>query len=419
MEPYKNLSTVKFYKLPDYIDMRKIIATKVAQNPVNPVNIRNSIGSIYYFFKESLIHDKEFKYTKNPAGKFLLYYGMFNCRKDHLKNFLNFSSHFHDADICNAYFLDKTNISFFYFIKCIPLFFIWLFQMLSNRISLGEACNAIRYVQLTYQYSIKLQPIFKKHYKFVVVYYDTSPDENYVVQEFSRLNVVTMTLQHGIFSRKNVLRTISDTAFELSESMSDYFLVWNKYTQDEAVKVGLKREKVIILGVPKFIDISKPTQILASRNKIFGVILNNSAFDIHNRKLIETANEISNITGYKYILRYHPQMHGNEYKILCNNNFLSKGDNSKSIAEYATEVSFTIISSSSVFVDLLMLKHPVYRLRVSEEDTYSTVSFNSFGSIEELNELLCSKSEDENAFAYLCNDYNIFENYRKFFDKFI
>jgi hypothetical protein len=225
-----------------------------------------------------------------------------------------------------------------------------------------------------------------------------------------------MTLQHGIFAKKSAIHTISDTAFELSSSISDYYLAWNEYTKDEAVKVGLQPNKVIVLGAPKYINIKEPESACHAYNDLFGVILNNSAFDTHNRHLVNMANQIYSKTGKKYILRYHPQMKGDEYKSLYGQGFFKKDDNTHSISEYANEVSFTIISSSSVFVDLLLLKHPTYRLRVFEEDTYSSVTYNSFSSVDELLDILKCGNFDNKAFSYLCNSYDTYDNYRHFFD---
>ena len=141
---------------------------------------------------------------------------------------------------------------------------------------------------------------------------------HFFVQMCQNRKVLTMTLQHGIFARKSVIHTITDTAFELSESISEYYLAWNQYTKDEAIKVGLGPEKIIVLGAPKYINTKEPTEICKADNDVFGVILNNSAFDKHNRCLIEMANQIYNKTGLKYVLRYHPQMGGVEYKSLYN-----------------------------------------------------------------------------------------------------
>lgn len=417
MEYYANLTKVHFWGFSKDINFRKIIATKVAQAPVVPICWRNALGGIFLYFMYSFIDERYYKFEISKDHEYLMLFGKFNCRADHQRTFSNFANTMGDADVIMADFLDKKVYHPFRFLKSIPLFFVWLFQMLAKGMPLLEALNAIRFVELCYIQKKELSSYFDKKYKFVVAYYDASPDESFIIQEFKNRGVLTMTLQHGIFARKSKIRSITDTAFEISESVSDYYLAWNQYTRDEAIKIGLNPENVIVLGAPKYISFKEPDSACFSDSNVFGVILNNSAFDLHNRKLIEAANNISKEMNMKYYLRYHPQMKGSEYKDLYNENFIAVNNNKTTIAQYAQTVNFTIISSSSVFVDLLLLKHPTYRLKVLEDDTYSTVEYNSFSTASQLKEMHNNRKADNPAFDYLCNSYNTYKNYRTFFDQ--
>ena len=419
MERYKNIDKVHFYKLPHYIDFKKIISVKRAQASTVPVSIRNAIGGIFYFFQYSLIKERAYEFVSSDNGRFLFLYGLYNYRNDHQKTFLDFCKRFPDADVLYAKQLAKKEYTLCRFFSSVPMFFVWLLQMLMCRVDLLSALNAIPYVLLCYYQMHYTKSLLKKDYKFIVSYYDASPDECFTIQEFKNKGITTMTLQHGIFAKKNVVRSITDTAFEIEDSVSEYYLAWNQYTKDEAMRLGKCKDKVVVLGAPKYINYEEPLTSTCSNENIFGVILNNSAFETHNMKLIETANEIARTTDMKYVLRYHPQMNGDEYQKMYGPGFLCVNNNKTSIKEYASSVSFTIISSSSVFVDLLLLKHPTYRLKVFDEDTYSTVPFNSFEKVEDLKILLQSNQIDKNAFKYLCNSYNTFKNYRDFFDSFL
>lgn len=414
---YSKLKGVRFVGLPKYINWENVLAVKVADSQANPISLKNALGGFYWFFKFSIVEDRTYHKIINKKSEFLIFYGKYNLRKDHLKTFLGFSKRFSDADVIYADFNEKVKYNVLRLFYTLPLMLVWLFQMIIHRVPFLTACNTLPFV--LYCYDLNREAVNVSSYKFVVVYYDASPDENFLVQVCKKSRVLTMTLQHGIFARKSVIHTITDTAFELSESISDYYLAWNEYTKDEAIKVGLAPEKVKVLGAPKYINSQEPSDICRSNNNVFGVILNNSAFEIHNRRLIDMANQIYLRSGRKYVLRYHPQMNGNEYKSLYNEGFLKCDDNGHSIREYAQNVSFTIISSSSVFVDLLLLKHPTYRLKVTTEDTYSTVPFNSFDTVEELLELQKNPGEISEAFTYLCNTYNVYNNYRSFFDSIL
>ena len=415
---YGRFDKLKLLGLPDYVNLRQVLSVKVADAVANPVRFYNACGGVLYFLRDAFIEDRRYETQIRGSSSFLLFYGKYNLRKDHQKTFLNFSKCFEDADVIYADFMPKRYHPF----RLLMRFFymlVWLTQMLFNKIPIFEACNSLPYIQLVYELQKQMNKILVKDYRFVVTYYDAAPDENYFTQVSKQKSITTMTLQHGIFARKNEINSITDTAFELSCSISDYYLAWNQYTKDEAIKVGLPSEKIIVLGAPKYINTKEPEKACKAENSTFGVILNNSAFDRHNRCLIDMANDIYDKTGFHYLLRYHPQMNGGEYKELYGRGFLKEDDNSHSILDYANSVSFTIISSSSVFVDLLLLKHPTYRLKVTEEDTYSTVNFNSFSTVDELIKIRETKKDDDSAFNYLCTSYDTYNKYRSFFNSIL
>lgn len=414
---YERFEKVKLFGIPKNINLTSVLAVKNAAYCSDKITVRNSLGGIYYYLRDALFDDKKYIFELNHDNKYLLFYGKYNCRRDHQKTFVNFSNHFKDADVIYATFLPRKRFRPLRFIMSLLRLNVWLFQLIfrRKRPSFGEIFNALPYIQMCYFQNKELFALNDKKYSFVVVYYDASPDENFVVQLYKNKGVCTATLQHGIFAKKSTIKTITDTAFELSSSISDYYLAWNKYTYDEAIKVGMDSSKIKILGMPKYIDLEEPKSVLGQDNKIFGVILNNSAFDLHNKKLIEIANSFAETYGYSFWVRYHPQMKGNEYNNMFSRFCLGTADNKESIAEFASKISFSIISSSSVFVDLLILKHRAFRLCVNEDDTYSSVKQNSFNNLSELY-MLVNSAYDESAFKYLCNSYDTFNNYRSFFD---
>lgn len=415
--PYRKLKYIHFWRFPGYIDFSKVVVAKTARISFNPPRLKNSIGGIYYFFQLSLKYKWVYKEKKSTEGQFLQLYGQKNCRLDHQNTFLNFAEKFNDADIIYGDFNRERNVNYVGFLKSIPLFVIWMAQMFMSGVSLYASLNVIYYILICYYQKAQLSEVFNRTYKFVVVFYDASPDENYIVQEFKNRGILTMTLQHGMYSRKNTIKSIADTAFEITGSIADYYLAWNQYTKDEAVKMGVDEKRIVVLGPPRYIDLKEPEIPILAYNNIFGVILNNSSFDEHNRRLISMANQIYDTTGFRFVVRYHPELPEAKYDSMLGEGFLSKGDNKRTIKEYAEGVSFTIISGSSVFIDLLLLKHPVYRLIVSEDDNYSSVKFNSFTTVKELQKLLKSKETENEAFFYLCDSYDVYQKYRMFFDK--
>ena len=108
-------------------------------------------------------------------------------------------------------------------------------------------------------------------------------------------------------------------------------------------------------------------------------------------------------------------MAGNEYEDLTKQiwkcRVVEKGCTTK---EFAGMVSFSVASESSVYVELICLGHPTYRLRVDANDKFARVGMGSFQTLEELSELREDDSLRQRLYHYFCCEGDIKENYVKF-----
>lgn len=373
------------------------------------------------FISESLFDTYTYHFEKHDNSYFLMFYGKSYFRIDHQKTFLDFANNFNYADvICAKRVEGKRKAHPLRFLKYQLLSFIWVIQLLFRGVKFKDSVAHLSLLITCKETEKFIKKIDFSKYFFVVSYYDMAPDQNYLIQFCNSKNIRTMTLQHGIFARKSNITIINDMAVEFTESPSNYYLAWNEYTKDEAMKVGIPENKIIVLGIPRYSCFEEPPTRQIEKKNCFGVMLNGKNFGLHNKKLIDMANKIYLISGIKFYLRYHPSLKGDEYASMCEGGYLGNLSNKDSIQDYISCVDFTIISSSSVFVDLIFLKHPVYRLIVSDDDTYSNVGEHSFSSEEELVDCITkvgNNDSNEVLFKYLCTGYNTIEKYRDFFNK--
>lgn len=252
-----------------------------------------------------------------------------------------------------------------------------------------------------------------------VVYYDVSKYDYMFVKFLQAKRIKTATLQHAAFISP---RKVSNSNFEfegveLSNSISDIFLAWNPFTKDEAIKSGMREEKVKILGIPKYIG-GTVNESTHDATHCFGVVLNAKSFDGLNRKLIQYADFVAKKTGYNYYLKYHPQFQEFIYDDLPKSGMcLGHFDLSLPVSKYVQLVDFTLISNSTVFIELIFIKHTVIRMQAGEEDKFKDILTNSFGNKEELNILLDNgiTTSNDQLFQYMCYTENPQENYEQFF----
>lgn len=259
--------------------------------------------------------------------------------------------------------------------------------------------------------------------KLAVVYSDRHLNEYIFITYMKTLDIKTATLQHGAFiSKREVSKpTIDFAGIEFAYSRADYFLAWNQFTKDEAIKSGMDSDKIKILGIPKYINYNFNS--IAKENKnVFGLMLNGASMDQLNRELISYANELAKKTNKKYYLKYHPGFKNFVYDDIVEKEYFAGNlEINSTITDYIDMVDFTLISNSSVFIELVFLHHKVYRMNAGEYDKFSDIKINSFNNTEELMELVENDKENRNneMFKYLCYTENPKKTYKEFFNKFI
>lgn len=395
-------------------DWEKPLAVKLALHEMGRLRKRSIAGSVLKIFRNHITHNYKYELVSNYESKVLLFYGKWNYREDHFKVFSKFSS---ELQIYDYLFPLRSHHEFHIFkiLKLLILSFIWFWYLTFKGYSLVETFNVIPVLTEGKTLEEIMEKMNIKKYSVVITYYDVSPDESIFIQYAKMNQLITCTLQHGIFAKKDRISSIPDTGVELEYSISDYYLAWNAYTYDEAMKCGRNPQFVKVLGNPKFIGYKYNLIDSNPKRNLFGVILNNSEFDYHNRKLIAMANSIAEELNLNYVIRYHPVLEKDSYIDIVNPKFYEGvSPNNVSIFEYSNTVDFTIISSSSIFVDLLFLDKQVYRLVVSPNDTYSSTRINAFGSIREFIELHSEKIVNKKNIEYLTGPREIANEYKSF-----
>lgn len=401
------------------IQFSKIFTIELCHLEGNKLNKRNVIKNFLIFIQRCICDRYVFEENVEDKKDVLFFYGKYWWREDHQQTFCNFTSRFVNY---GCIFGKKQKISFnFDFINRLWFGIKWLFKS-AKYIPIPLSMYLLPNIDMIFYMNQLVKKIDFSDYKLVVVYSELSPDENFLVQYAKKMGLKTATLQHGVFvARKNDSQPV-DRGIQLRESIVDYFLAWNKFTEDNAILEGMNPEKIFTLGIPKFINYASKPEIDTIKKDIFGVVLNGFTpeFDAQNREMIRYANQIADRLNIKYILRYHPDMKGYEYANLCTTRCCGINDD-KSISEYAKKVDFSIVDASSVFIELVFIKHPVFRISNAKDDVYSTLSIDgAFSTVDELERLINTKNViSERAFDYLCNTNDVFDSYNHFFKNIV
>lgn len=266
-----------------------------------------------------------------------------------------------------------------------------------------------------------LEEIDLLKYNLVVTFCDAEPRQHLIALLTEHIGCKTATMQHGMFCAPMEGATnAEEEGIELKAVVSSYFLAWNGLTKDYAIKTGIDRRKIIILGNPKF-NVDNGVKFEKQKSGYFGVVLGNLTFDQDNRELIKAANEAAKELGMKYMLKYHPVVKDTYYSEAVDSDYY-EGNVKRGISliDYANSVEFSIVGQSSMLVELIHVGHPTYHLHSDAVlDKFELACSITFTNGKELSNLWrTGGSVTVDLSLYLSGPQEVAEKYAEFFGKF-
>lgn len=309
---------------------------------------------------------------------------------------------------------------------------IWLYQMRNIRLTKMQK-KIIAMHMYTYWCEAQrvLQVIQKQRdsLRLVAVFDDTCPIESIIAQKCRQWNIKTSTCKHAIING-------SFHYIEYRYSTVDYFLAWGAYMRDMAVRMGMPKEKIKVLG-PLFM--LEPIRHMAqqNKNKIFGVLTRGTCNEMYmddNVEMIHMANKLAEKYGYTYILRVHPlddktgiykknidrEVYNYEAERFTNHN--------SSVFEFLEQVEFVLCGNTSAFIETLLANKMAFRFIPEKErknDVCAGIPFGRVSCYEQLEKSFEDYMENDNGqkrksiLRYMLNMGDVRENYIKFFKNFM
>jgi hypothetical protein len=132
----------------------------------------------------------------------------------------------------------------------------------------------------------------------VIVFADMQFLDSVLVQYFNARDIITCTLQHGIYTDFNQKDTIE--RINLENVVSRYFLSWGNNTK-KAIQKYNKKCIPVILGTPKTYNCPTGEKI-----NTFIVVLDHSQFLARNLQLLEIAEKAAEKLDLSFHVKVHP-----------------------------------------------------------------------------------------------------------------
>lgn len=205
-------------------------------------------------------------------------------------------------------------------------------------------------------------------------------DDALLTQYFQKKGIPTYSLQHGVYTSYGDKTAVDIINYE--NITADFLLCWGKGTINTLIKEGLKKEKLLLAGNPKYQLPEKFQDPKWGSSKVI-VFLARSVFQKGNKELLLLLQQDN--SGNIYEVKLHPSLSYNDYKSFECKNISIKKTPSETIQELFSKnkYSYAISYNSTVYYEALNYGIPCFRFKKYTIDLFEGLN-DEFDSIAEL-----------------------------------
>lgn len=305
-------------------------------------------------------------------------------------------------------------------IKSLKNCFIWGKQLKKTGIDWREKIYLVSVIQQAYCDYYIVEKTCKNNNFFIkngVTLCDVMPIDSFFVQKWKSLGLRTITLQHGTFNVGH---------YGYASSISDYFFAHSEFSVVCAVKSGLDRRKIVVVGAPQNINIERNYD--DSNYKIIGVVLGGTILEKYDIQLLQMINVFAQKYGFKVYAKFHPGFPLKKYSESIEEYIDKEYYDEISCYEFMKFVDFLVDDGSTVFIECLQNRKVAFTyLCEINPYKYDKNIFLTFESYDEMEKLFCmyiDNSEEikymiEQNIKYLGTKENPFELYKQAFENYL
>ena len=261
----------------------------------------------------------------------------------------------------------------------------------------------------------KIKFLFKKYNpSYILVHSECAPLDLITIKIAKKFGIKIGLFQHALYNddlqNSNYYAFKSDQFHRVLPLYSDNFLIWDKLTQNHALKHGVDSKKIIPIGNPFFdifFDDDKNTANLKNEFILLAITPytnQNQTRELSTKIQIEYETTIEQICqiitkmNKKLLIKIH---HGSffEQKNIkkINPNIIVK--NTGNFYQYAKNCELLIcLDMSTAILDAMLLKKPVVSILIRDKDSHSEIFENNYivkTEISDLEHVLTNLIHDE------------------------
>ena len=228
----------------------------------------------------------------------------------------------------------------------------------------------------------KINPIAGKYCSF-----SSEHDvETILTRYFQKKEIKTYSLQHGIdfIHRKRI--ELSSILYE--NFMTDFRMLWGKFTKDEFVEYGVDENSLIVAGYPRKINRPKIPEKINKKECL--VFLGSYPYHDANIHLINVLKKWEEAVNFEFKL--HPRSERSKYEKIILENGWSLMDENQTLTDLfeSNKYGWAIVVNSSAYYESYLYYIPCLRFNDGSFLDLADVKDDKFSNIQELKRCLDS-----------------------------
>lgn len=250
----------------------------------------------------------------------------------------------------------------------------------------------------------KVKLLFKKYpFSYIILRSECDPLDLVIINLSKKFGIKIGLFQHALYNddlqNSNYYAFKSDQFHRVLPLYSDNFLIWDKLTQNHALKHGVDSKKIIPIGNPFFdifFDDDKNTANLKNEFILLAITPytnQNQTRELSTKIQIEYETTIEQICqiitkmNKKLLIKIH---HGSffEQKNIKKINPNIVVETTGSFYQYAKNCELLIcLDMSTAILDAMLLKKPVVSILIRDKDSHSEIFENNYTVKTEISDL--------------------------------
>lgn len=220
-------------------------------------------------------------------------------------------------------------------------------------------CSCLCYLFNTIDY---LESLPRKRIRKLLCFSAIHEDENILKQYFSMQGATTYSMFHGTSIQQINNVTIDCLTYE--NLHVDYSLPWGQYGKDEFIKTGFPKEKLIVVGYPRNIELQPLNNQTTLKRCI--LLMSRSQFESSDIKLVKLLAKVKDV---HFSIKLHPSCHEQRFEELCKQENMELVPKSKLLIDCLNNnyYDFAVAVNTTSYYESLIAGLPCLRFKDGEQ----------------------------------------------------